>query len=201
MANENKKEWYYLDKSEVEQGPFSLVDMRGWWRGGFFPTDLQIRLHREYKYRLLVRREDYILFKDPNEPDLEVQSKEEEEAEAAATSAREEELRKQLEPMANPFSYQEYSISGRFNTRTGKWESKEWDKPTDRSMRQMSHYFDVDLYQRIRSGEEKYQAPAPTKAKTKKKKAADEDDGDEDKDSLHHPYKKDKNEKKKRLVV
>ena len=30
-----KKEWYYLDKDEVEQGPFAFSEMQAWWMGGY----------------------------------------------------------------------------------------------------------------------------------------------------------------------
>lgn len=45
-----------------------------------------------------------------------------------------------------------YAVAGRFNKKTGKYETKVWDKPQERDLRQLSHYFDVDEYQRVRAG-------------------------------------------------
>jgi hypothetical protein len=30
-----RSEWYYLDKNEVEQGPFTFSEMQAWWSGGY----------------------------------------------------------------------------------------------------------------------------------------------------------------------
>jgi hypothetical protein len=37
------REYFYLDKSQQEQGPFSLAEMRAWWSGGHLPAQQQVR--------------------------------------------------------------------------------------------------------------------------------------------------------------
>jgi len=185
--NDNKKEWLYLDSQELEQGPFSLAEMRAWWIGGFFPADLKVRLQREYKFLLLQGREDYILFKDPNAPDPPLVEQSNSDDSNNGSSSQKTET-----PPGTKPQYQEYSITGTFNSKTGRWESKTWDKPNDRAIRQMSHYFDLEKYQRIRSGEEK--APRTAKRKTK----VEDYNSDDDK---HNASNKEKSGKKKRLAV
>lgn len=41
VARENR--WYYLDARGTEQGPFTEVQMRGWWLGGFLKPSLRVR--------------------------------------------------------------------------------------------------------------------------------------------------------------
>lgn len=168
-VNEQKKEWFYLDSDGVEQGPFSLAAMRAWWQGGFFPADLKVRLNREYKFHMLSLREDYVLFKDPRDiTDTTATTISTTPTTGASTDTAESAVKSlQHAAAATPppvVQYREYSIKGRFNNKTGSWESKLWEQPEDRALRQMSHYFDLDQYQRIRSGEEKApkrKAPTP----------------------------------------
>lgn len=41
VAKENR--WYYLDARDTEQGPFTEVQMRAWWDGGFLKPSLRVR--------------------------------------------------------------------------------------------------------------------------------------------------------------
>jgi hypothetical protein len=34
-GKKERSEWYYLDKNEVEQGPFTFTEMQAWWNGGY----------------------------------------------------------------------------------------------------------------------------------------------------------------------
>lgn len=44
MATKERKEWYYIDKEEVEQGPFTFTEMQAWWHAGYLFVILYILL-------------------------------------------------------------------------------------------------------------------------------------------------------------
>lgn len=38
-----KIEWFYLDPSSIQQGPFETQQMQGWYEGGYFDASLRLR--------------------------------------------------------------------------------------------------------------------------------------------------------------
>jgi len=163
--------WFYTDVTGSRQGPFSFKEMFLWWKSGFFPNELLVKTVWETNFAQISQIPEFYnaspKLVDRIEKEQEDQMKKGS-YEIEVGSAFVEEVPQTGLP-GPEVDFQDYSVAGGFNQRTGKfqktpgnpyWTSKKL--PSDRDERMVSNYMDPEEYQKQKNQE----------AKDKKKKLA-----------------------------
>ncbi|CAH9065029.1 unnamed protein product [Cuscuta europaea] len=65
-SEETQQLWYYRDPTSTVQGPFSMIQLGGWSKAGFFPPDLKVWKNNEHDGSVLLT--DALLHKPPKIP-------------------------------------------------------------------------------------------------------------------------------------
>ncbi|EYC17752.1 hypothetical protein Y032_0029g1850 [Ancylostoma ceylanicum] len=53
VVHQNPPQFYYLDPTKQERGPFEKIQMDSWYKRGYFTEGLEVRRHTDTKYRTL----------------------------------------------------------------------------------------------------------------------------------------------------
>lgn len=140
--------WFYLDSNDLKQGPFTFKEMFLWWKGSYFPNELMVKTIWETDFQQLGNIPEFV-----NAPPKLVEKIEKEQDELVRKGHIEVPMvptyfeGKEEEPAAaDSAKFDEYSVKGTFNTRTGTFTT-EPGGPIDREARMMSKYFDYNQYQ------------------------------------------------------
>eukprot|EP01120_Amphizonella_sp_Union-15-10_P000721 TRINITY_DN10751_c0_g1_i1.p1 TRINITY_DN10751_c0_g1~~TRINITY_DN10751_c0_g1_i1.p1 ORF type:complete len:279 (-),score=71.00 TRINITY_DN10751_c0_g1_i1:84-920(-) len=201
--------WLYLDAEGKRQGPFSTIEMKEWWIGGFFDPNLLVKRVQENDYLKISERSEFRQL----------------DRSGSVHSMYHYDYYGVPESIYNPTSdnptdnvdlgfppdsfgdltpteYVDefgYEQKGFFNTKTGRFQSSgdysnHWEKkglPSDRDGRMMAHYFDLDAYQeQMREAKRrKLEEPEPIVGKKPSKKA------------IIAYYKKKKEERKRKKLL
>jgi hypothetical protein len=146
--------WFYLDSNSLKQGPFSFKEMFLWWKGGYFPSELNVRTIWEAEFQPLGNIPEF--YKAPpklveriekEQEDLVKQGHIEIPLVPTFYEKAEEELDTTAQPLQTP-DFKNYAVKGSFNALTGKFQGADGKGPSDRESKMMSHYFDHEAYQR-----------------------------------------------------
>ncbi|PRP89123.1 hypothetical protein PROFUN_01843 [Planoprotostelium fungivorum] len=148
--------WYYIDDSQVQQGPFSFKDLFLWWKSGYFNDQTMVRNVWEENFSPLSQVNDFANIS------AELQEAIFEEQRQVAAKAMQDQYTLQTDPnfISGPdystgqqVQYEDYAVKGTFNTR-GKFATIDSSGyygaqgvPSDKDLKMMSEYFDMSQYQ------------------------------------------------------
>jgi hypothetical protein len=142
--------WFYVDVSGVKQGPFCFREMFTWWKSRYFNPDLQVKTVWDEEYRELGTLPEFLYAS----PKL-IERIEKEQDEIQRKGLVEVPLPTYYdEPPPPPKQFEEYVVTGTFNPLTGRFQKDDTNSyfaargiASDKDLRMMGNYFDVDRYQ------------------------------------------------------